>query len=197
MIAYLVGNITYKDPTYFIIEVQGIGYRVNVSLYTYSAFKDSSQAVKMHTYLSIKEDSHTLYGFAEEAEKYMFIHLISVSGVGPSTGLMMLSSLRPQEIRHAIASNDIRTIQSVKGIGAKTAQRLILELKDKVAKLSEGGDVNLLTTTHTNSKNEALNALVTLGFSKQVAEKNIDSIIKKSTQELTVEELIRQALKMA
>jgi Holliday junction DNA helicase RuvA len=197
MIAYLIGNITVKDPTYFIIEVQGIGYRVNISLYTYSAFKEATQSVKMHTYLSIKEDAHTLYGFADEAEKNMFIHLISVSGVGPSTGLMMLSSLRPQEIRHAIASNDIRTIQSVKGIGAKTAQRLILELKDKVAKLADANDSTFIAPLHTNTKNEALNALVTLGFSKQVAEKNIDAIIKKSSGELSVEELIRQALKMA
>jgi Holliday junction DNA helicase RuvA len=197
MIAYLIGIITVKDPTYFIIEVQGIGYRVNISLYTYSAFKEATQSVKMHTYLSIKEDAHTLYGFADEAEKNMFIHLISVSGVGPSTGLMMLSSLRPQEIRHAIASNDIRTIQSVKGIGAKTAQRLILELKDKVAKLVDVNDSTFIAPLHTNTKNEALNALVTLGFSKQVAEKNIDAIIKKSSGELSVEELIRQALKMA
>src|SRR5690606_30194862 len=131
MIAYLKGKLTYKDPTYVIIDINGMGYRVRISLNTYAAIKDEEQVLLL-TYLSVKEDSHTLYGFKEEAEKKMFMDLISISGVGPNTGLMVLSSLSSDELEQAIATGDHPTIQRVKGIGAKTAQRIVLELKDKI-----------------------------------------------------------------
>lgn len=197
MIAYLKGKLVYKDPTYVIIEVNGVGYQVKISLNTYAAIKDEEQILLL-TYLSVKEDSHTLYGFKEEAEKKMFMDLITTSGVGPNTGLMILSSLNPGELEHAITSGDHPTIQKVKGIGAKTAQRIVLELKDKIKKdgYSEaskpgGGFMN----KSNKIKQEALQALMTLGFTKAAAEKNIESIIKKSGPEISLEDLIKASLK--
>src|SRR5690606_9335855 len=184
-------------PTYVIIEVNGVGYQVRISLSTYAAIKDEEQILLL-TYLSIKEDSHTLYGFKEEAEKKMFMDLITISGVGPNTGLMILSSLNAGELEHAIVSEDHATIQKVKGIGAKTAQRIVLELKDKIKKdgYSEaskpgGGFMN----KSNKIKQEALQALMTLGFTKAAAEKNIETTIKKSGPEISLEDLIKASLK--
>lgn len=198
MIAYLKGKLAYKDPTFVIIDVQGIGYEVKISLQTYSKIKDEEH-IMLLTYLHIKEDAHTLYGFKEEAEKKLFLLLISISGVGPNTGLMILSSLSSEELELAILSEDHRTIQNVKGVGAKTAQRIILELKDKIKK-SSLGDIAAPTfgftaNNHNKIREEALQALVTLGFPKATAEKNISAVLKKTGAEISLEELIKASLK--
>lgn len=196
MIAYLSGRLVFKDPTYVIIDVGGIGYQVKISLQTYSKIKDEEQ-IKLLTFLHIKEDAHTLYGFQEESEKKLFLLLISINGVGPNTGLMILSSLSTAEIEHAILSNDVNSIQAVKGIGAKTAQRIILELKDKVGK-SASADITApvgFLNSNTKIREEALQALITLGFPKAAAEKNIAAILKKSTGEISLEDLIKASLK--
>ena len=195
MIAYIQGKLVHKDPTYVIIDVQGIGYHVNISLYTFGQLKDQERC-RLHTYLHIKEDSHTLYGFSESSEKDMFLKLISITGVGPSTGLMIQSSLSPSELQQAILSEDVKTIQSVKGVGGKTAQRIILELKDKLKKEELMGVVEGIAPMPRNTlKSEALSALATLGIGKQVAEKSIDAILKTNGNNITLEELIKLALK--
>ncbi len=196
MIAYLNGRLVFKDPTYVIIDVAGIGYQVKVSLQTYSKIKDEEQ-IKLFTYLQIKEDSHTLYGFREENEKRLFLLLISITGVGANTGLMILSSLSTEEVEQAILSGNVATIQAVKGIGAKTAQRIILELKDKVGKSSSIDPSTSLGFLKSNNKiqEEALQALMTLGFPKAVAEKNIAQVLKKNTGEISLEDLIKASLK--
>ena len=195
MIAYLQGKLTYKDPTRVIIEVQGIGYEVKISLQTYATLQ-SEESCRLFTYLHIKEDAHTLYGFRGLDEKKMFLDLISISGVGPGTGLMILSSLNPEELHQAIVHEEVRTIQGVKGIGAKTAQRIILELKDKMKKaespLTSSGTS---APSHNTTRNEALSALVTLGINRGVAEKTLDTILKNRAETPTLEELIKLALK--
>ena len=196
MIDYLRGKLVFKDPTYVIIDVGGIGYHVKISLQTYSKIKDEEQ-IRLLTFLHIKEDAHTLYGFKEEDEKRLFLLLISINGVGPNTGLMILSSLSSEEIEQAILAGDVATIQHVKGIGAKTAQRIILELKDKVSK--SGSDVSASSLGFLKSSNklreEALQALITLGFPKAAAEKNITQVLKKTTGEISLEDLIKASLK--
>ncbi len=195
MIAYIDGKLTYKDPTFVIIDVGGVGYHIKISLQTYSSLREGERC-RLQTYLHIKEDAHTLYGFAENPEKRLFLELISVSGIGPNTALMMLSSLSHAEIQQAIVSEDLRTIQSIKGIGSKTAQRVILELKDKIKKGMFAGEVpNLPSATSNSLRNEALSALVTLGIPKNVAEKSIDTIIKQEGNQLSLEQLIKKALK--
>ncbi|HEY8399871.1 MAG TPA: Holliday junction branch migration protein RuvA [Cytophagaceae bacterium] len=195
MIAYIDGKLAYKDPAYVIIEAGGLGYQVKISLNTYSCIK-SEERIRLLTYLHIKEDAHTLYGFAESEEKKLFLDLISISGVGPGTALMVLSSLGVPDIKAAILQEDVRTLQSIKGIGGKTAQRIILELKDKLKKenlVPETGA--MLKTSHNTIRNEALSALVTLGIPRPTAEKNIDSILKKQGNDITLEQLIKIALK--
>lgn len=197
MIAYLKGKLVHKDPTYVIIDISGVGYHVKISLQTYGKIKDEEQ-VMLLTYLHIKEDAHTLYGFKEEVEKKLFLNLTSISGVGPSTGLMILSSLDAEELENAIASEDFKTIQNVKGVGAKTAQRIVLELKDKIRKDSSQ-DSNQFSTGFIKSNNkikeEALQALITLGFPKSSAEKNIATVLKKTGMDISLEELIKASLK--
>lgn len=196
MIAYLSGKLAFKDPTYVIIDVGGVGYQVKISLQTYSKIKDEEQ-IRLLTFLHIKEDAHTLYGFKEESEKKLFLLLISINGVGANTGLMILSSLSTEEIEHAILSGDVATIQAVKGIGVKTAQRIILELKDKVGKQGTGDSTTPLGFLKTSNKirEEALQALITLGFPKAVAEKNITLVLKKTDGEISLEDLIKASLK--
>lgn len=197
MFAYLKGKLAHKDPTYVIIDVGGIGYEVKISLHTFSKIKDQEN-VQLFTHFHVKEDAQILFGFSDTHEKQVFLHLISISGVGPSTGLMVLSSLSPEEVEHAILSEDVRTIQGVKGIGAKTAQRIILELKDKVGKDTGSGDLLNIPISNKNTiRNEALAALVTLGINKVAAQKGIDKILKDSTQDISLEELIKLALKAA
>jgi holliday junction DNA helicase RuvA len=195
MIAYIDGKLTFKDPTYVIIDIGGLGYHIKISLQTYSALKEGERC-RLHTFLHIKEDAHTLYGFAENAEKRLFLELISVSGIGPNTAIMMLSSLSYAEIQNAIVSEDLRTIQSIKGIGSKTAQRVILELKDKIKKGIFAGEMpNIALPANNSLRNEALSALITLGIQKNVAEKSIDTIIKTEGSSLSLEQLIKKALK--
>lgn len=195
MIAYIEGKIAELDPTYAILDIQGVGYQAFISLNTYEALKGQQQ-VKLHTHQHIKEDANTLYGFISPQHKRLFLHLISISGVGPSTGLMILSSLSVEEIQHAIVNEEVKVIQSVKGIGAKTAQRIILELKDKMKR--EGilaAESSSTSSGHNTIRDEALQALVTLGFNKNTAEKTVNTILKKSGNAVSVEELIKLALK--
>ncbi|MDQ3534452.1 MAG: Holliday junction branch migration protein RuvA [Bacteroidota bacterium] len=195
MIAYIQGKLAYKDPTYVIIDVGGVGYHIRISLHTFSEIKDEEN-LKLFTYLQIKEDAHILFGFKQLSEKQLFVNLISISGISGSLGLMILSSLNPDEIQEAIVNEDVRTIQAIKGIGAKTAQRIILELKDKIRKdLAVEKGSNIYLKPHNTTKNEALSALVTLGITKVAAEKSLDNIIKKEGNDITLEQLIKLALK--
>jgi Holliday junction DNA helicase RuvA len=197
MIAYLEGKFAHKDPTHVLIDVGGIGYDVKISLNTYSFIKDHPQG-KLYTHFHVKEDAHTLFGFYEESEKKRFLDLISISGVGPSTGIMILSSLSPEELQNAIVSDDVHTIQGVKGIGLKTAQRIILELKDKMKKegILEKSIENTPVIDNT-LKSEALSALTTLGISKPASIKTIDQIVREHGHDIKLEELIKLALKRA
>ncbi len=197
MITYLKGKLAYKDPTHVIVDVGGVGYEVKISLNTYSQIKDKEDLL-INTYLHVKEDSHTLFGFYEQSEKKRFLDLLSINGVGPSTALMILSSLDAKELQAAIAQEDVATIQRVKGIGGKTAQRIVLELKDKMKKEGLLDKTTEIAPNFDNTlKNEALSALTTLGINKSVADKTINSIMKEYGEEIKLEELIKQALKRA
>jgi len=190
MISHINGKLVEKTPTYVIIDCNGIGYKLHISLQTYSSIDQEN--CKLLTHLSIKEDSHTLYGFFTEEERELFRQLISVSGVGPSTARIILSTYSADEIVHYIISADVGSIQNVKGIGGKTAQRIIIDLKDKVGKGKEKTD--LLFTQDNTIKEEALSALLALGFTKKVAEKKIDQVLKNSSEEISVEDLVRKSL---
>jgi Holliday junction DNA helicase RuvA len=195
MIAYLEGALTLIEPTHLHVDVSGVGYEVFISLNTYSKLKDKKKA-KVLVHLHVREDAQILYGFHSEGEKEIFRMLISISGIGPNTGLMMLSSLNPKEVRSAILNGDVKKIQSVKGIGAKTAQRVIIELRDKLSKEEITGGFEVIDTLSNNSiSKEALSALVTLGINKTAAEKNIQSVLKTHGDHITLEELIKLALK--
>jgi holliday junction DNA helicase RuvA len=194
MITYLKGKLVHKEPAHVIIEVNGIGYQVMISLNTFSEIKDRED-IKLFTYLNIREDAHVLFGFANELEKSMFLNLISVNGVGPSTALMVLSSMTPNDLKNAIMREDSASLQAVKGIGGKTAQRLILELKDKVKK--EAFEAPLSAGANNTITREALTALMTLGIPKAAAEKSIEAVLKKSGNSLSLEELVKLALKNA
>ncbi len=192
MYAYIDGKLVFRCPTYVVIEAGGIGYHINISLNTYAALPEHERC-KLYTWLHVKEDGHTLYGFTDEGEKRLFLHLISVSGIGPNTGRMILSSITPAEIQVAIVKGDVPLIQRIKGIGPKSAQRMILELQDKLKK--EGPDSLISMPNHNTAKDEALSALVMLGFTKSSAEKALDTAIKSATENLSVEQLIKIALK--
>ncbi|MFD2542540.1 Holliday junction branch migration protein RuvA [Lacinutrix gracilariae] len=191
MITHIQGKLVEKRPTDVVIDCNGIGYLLNISLHTYSQIPDQEN-LKLYTYLQVKEDSHTLFGFSSLAEREMFKLLISVSGIGANIARTMLSSLTPKQVREGIAVGDVALIQSIKGIGAKTAQRVILDLKDKVLKIYDIDEVSIAKSN--TSKDEALSALEVLGFNKKQAERVIDKVI--ATQpEANVEEIIKQALK--
>lgn len=190
MITHLKGRLTEKNPTNIVMDCNGIGYLVLISLNTYTSI-GSEESILIHTKLIVREDAHILYGFSTIEERTMFEQLISVSGIGPNTAIIMLSSLIPEEIAFAIQTEDVKTIQSIKGIGVKTAQRVIIDLKDKMLKLSFSSE-NMFTQNNTN-RIDALTALVSLGFDKKNAEKAIEKI---STGEETVEKLIKDALKI-
>jgi Holliday junction DNA helicase RuvA len=192
MYAYIDGKLVFKCPTYVVIDAGGVGYHINISLNTYAALKDAERC-KLYTWLHVKEDGHTLYGFFEEGERRLFLHLISVSGIGPNTGRMILSSITPAEIQIAIVKGDVPLIQRIKGIGPKSAQRMILELQDKLKK--EGPDSLISMPQNITAKDEALSALVMLGFTKNIAEKALDVAVKSEGESLTVERLIKIALK--
>lgn len=192
MIHHLKGQLIEKNPTHVVIDCNGVGYIIHISLHTFSLLHNASEFLRLYTHLQVKEDSHTLFGFMEKSERELFRLLISVSGVGASTARTMLSSLEPKQIMEAIAAGDVATIQSIKGIGAKTSQRVILDLKDKVLKVFGEGEV-FVSQSNTN-KEEALSALETLGFARKPAEKVVDRIMKESTDP-TVETIIKLALK--
>jgi Holliday junction DNA helicase RuvA len=193
MIHHLKGQLIEKNPTYVVIDCNGVGYFLHISLHTFALLKNASEAVSLYTHLQVKEDSHTLFGFMEKSERELFRLLVSVSGIGASIARTMLSSLDPKQIMDAIASGDVATIQSIKGIGAKTSQRVILDLKDKVLKVFGEGEV-FISQSNTN-KEEALSALETLGFARKSAEKVVDRIMKDATEDPTVETIIKLALK--
>ncbi|EAY31296.1 Holliday junction branch migration protein RuvA [Microscilla marina] len=194
MFAYISGKLAHKEPTFAVIDVHGVGYQINISLNTYTALPISGDC-KLHTWLQVREDAQNLYGFTELAEKKLFLLLISVSGIGANTALVMLSSMSVSEIQTAIASEDVKAIKSIKGIGLKTAQRVILELKDKVQK--EVGSIAVTPATQQSAvKDEAVMALITLGYAKNVAEKNVAKIFKTKGNDVKVEDVIKEALKM-
>jgi len=190
MITHLNGKLIEKNPTNLILECGGIGYEVKISLNTFSAIS-SNENLLIYTQFIVREDAQLLYGFAIKEERELFNHLISVSGIGPNTAMIMLSSLATEEIAQAIVSEDVRTIQSIKGIGAKTAQRVIIDLKDKMLKFNVSTG-NIFAGNNTN-RFDALTALVSLGFDKKAADKALDKV---STGEETVEKLIKDALKI-
>jgi Holliday junction DNA helicase RuvA len=192
MYAYIDGKLAYKSPSYVVIETGGVGYHINISLSTYSKLGEHERC-KLYTWLHVKEDAHTLYGFAEEGERRLFLHLISVSGIGPNTGRMILSSITPEEIQAAIVKGDLSQIQRIKGIGPKSAQRLILELQDKLKK--EGPDTLIAMPKNNTVKDEALSALVMLGFARNAVEKVLERELSNNDSNLTVEQLIKFALK--
>lgn len=191
MITHLKGKLTEKNPTHIIVECAGVGYFVNISLHTFSKLTDSDN-ISIFTHLQVKEDSHTLFGFAEKSEREIFRLLLSVSGIGSSTARTMLSSLSPAQIRDAIASGDAATIQSIKGIGTKTAQRVILDLRDKILKVYDIDEVS--TAANNTNKEEALSALEVLGFARRSAEKVVDKVLRQDSS-LSVENIIKLALK--
>ncbi len=197
MITYLKGKFAETEPTHVVVDIQGMGYHVHITLNTFSEIKGKSEGL-LYTHFHVKEDHQSLYGFTSKGERAMFNALLSISGVGPSTAIMVLSSLSVPELQSAILNGDVRTIQGVKGIGAKTAQRIILELKDKIAKTDDiAPETQISSLSHNTLKAEALSALMTLGINKNAAEKSIDSILKKSEDRITLEELIKLALKTA
>lgn len=193
MYAYLQGKFTYKTPAQIYIDVNGIGFEVNVSLNTYSAIQKLHEG-KLFTYLQVKEDGHTLYGFFEKEEKDIFLLLISVSGVGASTARMMLSSVRPDEIATAIIQGNVKLLESVKGIGKKTAERLVLELKDKVGKQAIGTSGTSFAIAN-SIEQDALIALTSLGIAKAQAEQAIQKIMRNEPAVNNLEELIKKSLK--
>lgn len=190
MITHVKGRLIEKNPAYVVIDLNGLGYLLRISLHTYSQIGDSESCM-LYTHLSIKEDAHTLFGFAEREERELFRHLISVSGVGPNTAQMILSSLSPVDAQQAILAENVLLLKSVKGIGGKTAQRIILDLKDKLAK--QGIVVDQSFTQHNTTREEALTALTMLGFSKNAIEKIIDKELQEDAIE--VEELVKRVLK--
>lgn len=194
MIVFLKGLIAYKSPTNIVVETSGgVGYQVNISLNTYSRIEKLEQ-VKILTYMHVKEDSQTLYGFAEEAERHMFIHLISVSGIGPATAQVTLSTMTAEEIRGAIISENVQAFNKVKGVGPKTAKRVILDLKDKMIKEGGEGTISMLPVNNT-LRDEALSALIALGFQKIKVQKSLNQILSERDDILNVEGLIKIALK--
>jgi holliday junction DNA helicase RuvA len=198
MITFIEGRLAEKTPTYAIIECNGIGYLLNISLNTFSGLGEINQPCHLLTHLAIKNEATTpvglvLFGFLSAKEREVFLHLISVSGVGANTARLIISSLTADEIISAIVSNNVGLFQNVKGIGAKTAQKIIIDLRDKVGKISGLSDI--LTTAHNTNREEALSALILLGFSRNPTEKALDKIIK-SNSSLTVEQMIKEALRI-
>ena len=190
MITQIIGRLVEKTPTQVVIDCNGVGYAVNISLHTFSQINDGEN-IKLYTHLQVREDSHTLFGFNTTIERSVFLLLISVSGIGSSTARMMLSSLEPLQIQRAIISEDLNTIKSIKGIGLKTAQRVLIELKDKMLNLQVEGEIQ--NFGNNTIKDEALSALEVLGYTRKQSERILDSIIQ-SVPESSVEELIKEAL---
>ncbi len=194
MITYVKGAITHKSPTFIIVETNGIGYHINISLHTYAQIEKLEQ-VKILTHLHIKEDSHTLFGFADAAERSLFVHLLSVSGIGPNTAQLMLSAMNPEEMRAAVVAEDVNALKRIKGVGPKTAKRIILDLKDKLLK-DAGAEAPSLAPQQDNTiREEALSALLALQFNRIQAQKALNKVLKTQPANLNVEVLIKLALK--
>jgi Holliday junction DNA helicase RuvA len=191
MITQLRGRLLEKNPTHIVVDCNGIGYEVNISLHTFSRLKGEEQ-ITIYTHLQVKEDSHTLFGFMEKAERLVFRQLLSVSGIGANTARMMLSSLTPEQVVEAISTEDTDTIQSVKGIGKKTAQRVILDLKDKIRSSEEYSEI--VNSPSNSNKEEALSALETLGYTRKQSGKIISKICNNNP-DANVEDIIKLALK--
>lgn len=191
MITQIKGRLVEKNPTQVVVDCSGVGYLLHISLNTFSSLPES-EAITLYTHLSVKEDSHTLFGFIDKTEREIFRLLISVSGVGPSIARTMLSSMSPEEIQQAIATENIALIQSVKGIGAKTAQRVIIDLKDKILKTFDLDTISIIKNN--TNKDEALSALEVLGFNRKQSDKALNAILKEQP-EASVELLIKSALK--
>ena len=191
MYDYIKGEVVELTPTYAVVEASGVGYFINISLHTFSRM-GSAKEILLYTHMAIREDAHTMYGFFDKTERELFRQLIGVSGVGSSTARMMLSSLSPEELRQSILTEDVTKIKSVKGIGLKTAQRIVIDLKDKLGKEPLSGELFVLPNN--TVREEALSALVMLGFAKASAQKVIDTVLK-AKGEVTVEELIKLSLK--
>lgn len=197
MFAYIKGKLTHKEAAFAIVEANGIGYQINIPLSTYTALGNSEEC-QLFTFFHVREDAQTLFGFATTNEKSVFLDLIGINGVGPSTALAALSALSTDEIKHAIASENTKMVQTIKGVGGKSAQRIILELKDKYQKEGIGGDKLEKGAVFNNSlRQEALTALTTLGVMKSSAEKTIDKILKTQPDNLDLETLIKLSLKSA
>ena len=190
MITQIIGRLVEKTPTQVVVDCNGVGYAVHISLNTYSQIGDQEK-IKLFTHMQVREDSHTLFGFHSPVERSVFLLLISVSGIGASTARTMLSSLKPQQIRDAILSEDLNTIKSIKGIGLKTAQRVLIELKDKMMNLFDGEEIQFFGNN--TIKDEALSALEVLGYSRRSSENVIDNLIQ-SNSDSSLEELIKGAL---
>jgi Holliday junction DNA helicase RuvA len=193
MYAYFEGNVIEKNPAYVVIDCHGIGYLLNISLNTYSKVPDNGK-FKLFAHLAVREDAHVLYGFADVQERTMFRDLISVSGVGAATARVMLSSLSPADIQQAILTGNLAKLTSIKGIGEKSAQRIMVDLKSKMGKESFGS-VPQFGVTYNKTKQEALNALETLGFSTTMAEKAIDKTLKTEGESISLEDLVKKVLK--
>ena len=193
MYEYLNGKLIEKNPAYVVIDCQGVGYFVNISLNTFTALPDKENC-KLFTHFIVREDAQILYGFADNFERNVFRNLLNVSGVGASTARMILSALTANEVIEAIARGDVDMLKSVKGIGLKSAQRIIVDLKGKL-ELAETESI-ILSFSHNSLKEEALSGLVVLGFSKQMAEKGIEKALKAHTEIDRVEQLIKEVLKM-
>ena len=190
MIHHLSGKLIEKNPTEIIVECAGVGYFVKISLNTYSKIIDAAD-VKVYTQFIVREDAQLLYGFADQPERDLFNLLISVSGIGPNTAILMLSSMSPNDVALAIGSEDVKTIQSIKGIGLKTAQRVIVDLKDKMLKFGQGDQTSAISNN--SIRFDALTALVSLGFDKRTAEKALDKVEGDAE---SVEQMIKKALKV-
>jgi Holliday junction DNA helicase RuvA len=193
MIAFLRGNFVHKTPAVVHIDVNGVGYEVLISLNTYSKIQELEKGT-LQTYLQVKEDGQTLFGFFEMAEKEMFIQLISISGVGASTARMMLSSMKPDEIARAILQGNAKQLESIKGIGKKTAERIVLELRDKINKTMP--ETNISPLINNTLEHDALNALIALGIARPVAEQAIRKVLTGTSEKAKVEDIIKQALKI-
>jgi Holliday junction DNA helicase RuvA len=199
MFSYIEGSLAEKNPTYAVIDCGGVGFLLFISLNTYTLLPETKQKCKLFTHLAIKSEATTpvglvMYGFATEEEKSLFLELISVSGVGTNTARLILSSLTTAEVVSAISNGDISTFRKVKGIGEKTAQRIIIDLKDKISKMPQSKEFFL--PQNNTLRNEALSALIMLGFNKNSAEKAIEKVIKNEGVNFSLEQLIKQALKL-
>ena len=194
MYAYFEGTIVEKNPAYAVIECAGVGYLLNISLNTFGKIPESGKC-KLYAHLSVREDAHVLFGFSDISERQMFRDLISVSGVGEVTARMMLSSMNPGEIQQAIVNGDVSRLKSIKGIGEKSAQRIIVDLRNKMGKESFVSTPGILTSPHNKLKQEALNALEVLGYARNIAEKAIEKTIREEGEALSLEDLVKRILK--